>query len=117
MFSYGDPAGQVSDSTKVWWMQSELLGALAIFHRLTGEQRYADLLAAQTTYIADGQSGPVFGEWYARCARDGAPLDPGRGSSTRQPSTWSRGCIRQIATWRPHAATVEPEVGWLEWAL
>lgn len=79
LFSYGTPGGEATDTRKVWWMQSELLDALAIFYRLTGEQRYLDLLRRQAEYIAGGQHDPVFGEWYALCAADGSALDARKG--------------------------------------
>jgi cellobiose epimerase len=115
--SYGDPAGEVSDWSKVWWMQSELLDALAIFYRLTGDDRYADLLAAQATYIAEVQRDPVFGEWYARCARDGAPLDPRKGFEYKAAYHVVQGLYQADRHLAAARGDRQAEPGWREWAL
>jgi mannobiose 2-epimerase len=117
LFSHGVPEGGVTDSTKVWWMQSELLDALAVFYRLTGEDRYRDLLAQQARYITAGQNDPIFGEWYARCDRNGAPLDPRKGFEYKAAYHVVQGLYqadRHLAAATGHRA---PDSGWLEWAL
>jgi mannobiose 2-epimerase len=117
LFSHGVPDGAVTDSTKVWWMQSELLDALAVSYRLTGESRYADLLSQQTAYIASRQSDPIFGEWYAHCDRTGAPLDARKGFEYKAAYHVVQGLYqadRHLAVARGDRT---PESGWREWAL
>jgi cellobiose epimerase len=117
LFAHGTPDGQVTDTTKVWWMQSELLDALAIFHRLTGEERYLDHLRRLAVYLERGQRDPLFGEWYSRCRADGTPLDARKGSEWKAAYHVVQGLYqadRHLAAARAN----EPRApAWSEWAL
>ena len=79
LYAYGNPEGGVVDTTKVWWMQSEFLDALAVFYRLTGQERYLHYLQRQAEYIYNCQRDSLFGEWYMLCNADGSPLDARKG--------------------------------------
>jgi mannobiose 2-epimerase len=117
LYAYGTPGAEVTDTRKVWWMQSELLDALAIFYRLTGEQRYVDLLGRQAAYISHGQRDPVFGEWYALCRRDGSPLDARKGYEYKAAYHVVQGLFQADrhlqAAGQPAAAVAR----WPDWAL
>jgi mannobiose 2-epimerase len=117
LYSHGAPDGEVSDSAKVWWMQSELLDSLAVFYRLTGEQRYVDLLAQHAGYIDGAQRDPIFGEWYARCTRDGKPLDARKGFEYKAAYHVVQGLYQADRHLSVALGARQPEAGWLEWAL
>jgi mannose/cellobiose epimerase-like protein (N-acyl-D-glucosamine 2-epimerase family) len=117
LFSHGQPKGGVTDRTKVWWMQSEFLDALALFYRLTGEQRYADLLRQQAQYIFTSQRDSVFGEWYARCGADGRPIDPRKGFEYKAAYHVVQGLYQADRHLQAALGERGPDQGWLEWAL
>jgi mannose/cellobiose epimerase-like protein (N-acyl-D-glucosamine 2-epimerase family) len=117
LYSYGRPEGAATDTAKVWWMQSELLDALALFYRLTRQERYADLLRRQAAYIFTRQRDPIFGEWYARCAADGRPLDPRKGFEYKAAYHVVQGLYQADRHLRSARGERADEPGWLEWAL
>jgi len=117
LYSYGWPEGGVTDRRKVWWMQSELLDALAIFYRLTGEQRYLDHLQQQAAYIATGQRDPVFGEWYALCGPDGAPLDARKGHEYKAAYHVVQGLYQANRHLQAARAGQRASSSWEHWAL
>jgi mannose/cellobiose epimerase-like protein (N-acyl-D-glucosamine 2-epimerase family) len=118
LYSYGIPGGSATDTRKVWWMQSEFLDALALFYRLTGEQRYLDVLERQAAYVATRQRDTVFGEWYALCAQDGAPLDARKGHEYKAAYHVVQGLYqadRHLEAAR--AGRSESSTNWADWAL
>jgi mannose 2-epimerase len=117
LYSYGDPRGGVTDTRKVWWMQSEFLDALAILYRLTGEQRYMDLLQRQATYIATCQRDPIFGEWYALCAADGTPIDARKGHEYKAAYHVVQGLYQADRHLESARAGQRGGGSWADWAL
>ena len=117
LYSYGEAGGAVTDTRKVWWMQSELLDALAIFYRLTGEQRYLDVLQRQATYIASCQRDPIIGEWYALCAADGTPLDARKGHEYKAAYHVVQGLYQADRHLLAARAGQRSSSGWEDWAL
>jgi cellobiose epimerase len=117
LYAHGTPGGEVTDTRKVWWMQSELLDALAIFYRLTGEQRYLDLLGRQAGYISRGQRDAVFGEWYALCGRDGSPLDARKGHQFKAAYHVVQGLYQADRHLRAAGQPAAPAARWPDWAL
>jgi mannose/cellobiose epimerase-like protein (N-acyl-D-glucosamine 2-epimerase family) len=113
LYSYGAPGGGATDRRKVWWMQSEFLDALAIFYRLTGEQRYMKYLKRQAEYIARKQRDPVFGEWYALCDRDGTPIDARKGHEYKAAYHVVQGLYQADR----HLHPAERQSGFPDWAL
>jgi len=117
LYSYGKPEGGVVDTTKVWWMQSEFLDALAIFYRLTGEERYLDYLKRQAEYIWNGQRDPLFGEWYMLCNADGSPKDARKGMEWKAAYHVVQGLFQAD---RHYTAAVEKQPrskDWGDWSL
>ena len=98
-------------------MQSELLDALAIFYRLTGEQRYLDVLQRQATYIASCQRDPIIGEWYALCAADGTPLDARKGHEYKAAYHVVQGLYQADRHLLAARAGQRSSSGWEDWAL
>jgi mannobiose 2-epimerase len=115
LYSFGTPGGRAADQRKVWWMQSELLDALAIFHRLTGEQRYLDILRQHAAYIGRAQRDQVFGEWYALCAPDGTPIDARKGHEFKAAYHVVQGLYQ--ADRHLHAGQEGTGARWQDWAL
>jgi mannose/cellobiose epimerase-like protein (N-acyl-D-glucosamine 2-epimerase family) len=83
LHSYGRPEGPVVDSDKVWWMQAELLGALSLAYRLTGDVLYRDWLAQQARFVFDKQRDAAVGEWHATVYADGTVRDGRKGSPSK----------------------------------
>jgi mannose/cellobiose epimerase-like protein (N-acyl-D-glucosamine 2-epimerase family) len=79
IFSRGECDGEVTDDTKEWWMQGDMLGALSMAYRLTGDVLYLDWLGRQAAFIYDHQRDPRDGEWYYKVAPDGTILDGRKG--------------------------------------
>ena len=117
LYSYGAPDGGATDTRKVWWMQSEFLDALAIFYRLTGEQRYLDILQRHAAYIAAAQRDPVFGEWYALCASDGAPLDARKGHEYKAAYHVVQGLYQADRHLEAARAGLPSSSNWADWTL
>jgi mannobiose 2-epimerase len=117
LYSYGDPAGRATDTRKVWWMQSEFLDALAIFYRLTGEQRYLDVLRQQAAYVTSCQRDPVAGEWYALCAADGTPIDARKGHEYKAAYHVVQGLYQADRHLEAAGSNKRDSSDWQDWAL
>ncbi len=78
-YSMGTPEGIPKAAEKVWWVQTEGIGALSMAYRLTGEERYAkllrELLRFCSTYLYDDK----YWEWYLSVEADGSEKDPRKG--------------------------------------
>ncbi len=83
IYAYGRPEGLVVDTTKVWWMQAELLGGLSFAYRLTGDVLYRDWLRQQARFVMERQREASVGEWRASLYADGTVLDGRTGSPSK----------------------------------
>jgi mannobiose 2-epimerase len=89
LHDYGDPAtGAVVRSSKQWWNQSELLGALAYFFRITGEGRYWELFLKHWAFVDRFFVDHTYGEWYADVNADGSLLTGEHGPRDFKGSRW-----------------------------
>ena len=79
IFSTGRCEGGVASEVKEWWRQGELLGALSVAYRLTGDVQYLDWLKRLAAFIHRHQRDPRDGEWYAQVERDGTIRDGRKG--------------------------------------
>lgn len=73
-FYSGDSNGQVLDRTKNWWVQAEGLLGLATMLERTGDQRYANALSKQWSWVRDFQIDQEQGGWWANVDQTGQPL-------------------------------------------
>jgi len=81
----------VLDAGKTWWMQAEMLGALSLAYRLTGDVLYRDWLRDQAGFVHHRQRDPRDGEWYSLVYADGTIRDGRKGSPSKaaaKPSRW-----------------------------
>ena len=83
IYSYGHAGGWPVDTRKVWWMQAELLGALSLAYRLTGDVLYRDWLRTQASFVANKQYDADVGEWHATVYPDGTIQDGRKGSPSK----------------------------------
>lgn len=83
IYAYGRPGAAVVDTTKVWWMQAELLGALSFAYRTTGDALYLDWLRCHARFAMERQRDPAVGEWHASVYADGTVLDGRKGSPSK----------------------------------
>lgn len=76
-FNTGEPTGRVVNNTKVWWNQSELMGALAFLYRITGEAHYLEALEKHIAFVDRYMVDHEYGEYYAVLNADGSvPVGP-----------------------------------------
>jgi len=79
-YSTGTPQGRPQATEKIWWVQAEAIGALAIAYRLTGEEQYAKLLRKHLSFCSRYLYDAQHGEWYWSVEAHGAPKDTRKGS-------------------------------------
>jgi mannose/cellobiose epimerase-like protein (N-acyl-D-glucosamine 2-epimerase family) len=79
IFSSGRCEGGVASETKESWKQAEMLGALSMTYRLTGDVLYLDWLQKQAEFIYRYQRDPRDGEWYSKVREDGKVRDGRKG--------------------------------------
>lgn len=66
------PLGQPADRRdKIWWVQAEALVSALTMHRLTGEERYAEVFLDTWRFTNDRQTDWTNGEWHATVSPDG----------------------------------------------
>ncbi len=63
-FDHGIPGIKVTDSTKVWWIQSESLSGLLRLYILTKNEIWLDKLQKTLNWIEQSQIDKNTGEWY-----------------------------------------------------
>lgn len=83
IYSYGHADGRPVDFDKVWWMQAELLGALSLAYRVTGDVLYRDWLGRLATFIFAKQRDARVGEWSSTLYADGTVRDGRKGSPSK----------------------------------
>jgi mannobiose 2-epimerase len=83
IYSLGHADGAVLDPGKTWWMQAEMLGALSLAYRLTGDALYRDWLREQATFVHRRQRDRRDGEWYSSVYADGTIRDGRKGSPSK----------------------------------
>jgi len=76
-------AGEVFDTTKVWWTQAEGLNALMLMHKKYGHEtdRYIEAFRKQWAFIEAHQLDATHSGWFSGVARDGALLGDGHKAS------------------------------------
>jgi mannose/cellobiose epimerase-like protein (N-acyl-D-glucosamine 2-epimerase family) len=83
IYAYGHAGGVALNTSKVWWMQAEMLGALSLAYRLTGDVLYRDWLRAQAAFVFERQRDAAVGDWHATVYADGTVQDGRKGSPSK----------------------------------
>jgi mannose/cellobiose epimerase-like protein (N-acyl-D-glucosamine 2-epimerase family) len=122
IFSTGKPTGGAVDTNKSWWMQAEMLGALSLDYRLTGDPLYLDWLAKQAEFVYARQRDAANGEWHSLVAADGAIVDGRKGSPWKAAYHVVQGVYhadRNLSFFRANGPTIAGASGnrWEEFAL
>lgn len=74
LFSEGSADG-VTDTTKAWWPQAELIAALTVVLQGRPDRAYADALVKEIDFVATHMIDPADGIWLWSVRADGTPLD------------------------------------------
>ena len=119
IYSYGRSDGPVVDTDKVWWMQAELLGALSLAYRLTGDILYRDWLARQAHFVFEKQRDATVGEWHSTVYADGTVRDGRKGSPAKAMYHVAQGLYHADTNLAAAArgATRESKPEWASFAL
>jgi mannobiose 2-epimerase len=78
VYARGSGDEPATDTSKVWWVQAEMMAALADALRHRPEPRYEEALERLTRFLLAYQIDPKDGIWLDTVARDGTPLRPGK---------------------------------------
>jgi len=122
IYSTGRPEGGPENTTKSWWMQAEMLGALSMAYRLTGDVLYSDWLRSQARFVYEKQRDARVGEWHSAVHADGTVQDGRKGSAWKAAYHVSQGLYhadRNLAIFQERGVTVPgaPGAKWEDFAL
>lgn len=113
VFFAADGAGRVVDPGKHWWVQAEAVIGFYNAYELSGERRFAEAALCTWNYIAAYFVDRVHGEWRAKLARDGTPLDERQDPDAHLSGPWkcpyhnARLCIEMIGRLEKNGKTMQ----------
>lgn len=90
--------GTIWDRYKIWWVQSEVLNALAEMHRYFGKEKleYFQLLREQWDYILKVFHDPEYGEWFTTVSPENKVVNDMKGPRGKASYHTGRALIHTI---------------------
>jgi mannobiose 2-epimerase len=81
LYNRGADDQPATDTSKVWWVQAEMLAALSYAEKNTPKPEYAKALASLLDFVQKYQADPTDGIWLDTVTADGKPKATGKAHS------------------------------------